>query len=260
MPDVVEHQGLPIDRAFLRQDTADYSLADAVEKVRCAGSDSLFQGWADKVRGTLNLAYPIYLKLLNEGPEAWNELLKHPYLDTEKGQRKRKPSAKNPALTALQVVARPQDMAQQKACSQYAAMLLYAASSSIPSARFAEVMRETTLREATQDVRKRRRKWRSLSASVELSSLQPCSSQTEPAVSERVESSPFEETSRVAGGGELRLTLVGSGFSDVERSLPVDQERARALRRILTDPGSNTATELLVELAAALKAPEHGPP
>jgi len=102
----------------------------------------LFLTWQDKLAGPLFTSYRLLLAIIDGGTSAFHRVLLDPYFRT----RKRKPSERKIALIAVEVVAKPREDSEMKACSSYAQLLERAIRLEVRLEDFVERMEAEPLR------------------------------------------------------------------------------------------------------------------
>ena len=117
--------------------------------------ESLFHSIEEKIRGALTPAYAVYLHL-RSNPAAWDEVARVPPFD----HRPRRPKVGTEAVVAVTLTAKPRDLDEQRACSDYATALVWAEMHQVMPAEFADRVATEGLRRCRDYVRAVRREAR----------------------------------------------------------------------------------------------------
>ncbi len=223
-------------RAIVDRDTA----ADLAACFNFNGGVSLFYSFNNKMYEALNVSYPAFLRLKSGGEAAIAEVFDHPAFQG----RKRRPKKGTEATLAVQLVAWPQNPVEQKATSEYANLLIWAAAHEIAPADFIDRTSRITLKVAKSFVRGLRSEVRStVAAPPPASSRAEASPDASSAISENqlapTPSAPFQH--------RILVTLEGPGPSRTF-TRPIDAELFKALLAMPEPEAGDHSPQRLFEI------------
>ncbi len=175
----------------------------------------LFASRAEK-RRALNAGYPLYLRLSADSGAAVEALLSHDRFPS----RQRLPSRSNLALIVVLLVAKPEDKAERRICSDYAALYDYALAHEVYPADFLDRMAKVTLEEASRYVR-------SVKAAQKPASTDPA---------------------------DLPLALHADGDKDARQKAPLQQDEKKGRIEIVVQSADGSTTTAKRDLSAGTSA------
>ncbi len=223
-------------RAIRDRDTA----ADLAACFNFNDGASLFYAFGDKICAALNVAYPAFLHLKAGGEAAIAEVLNHPAFQG----RKRRPKKGTEATLAVQLVARPQNPVDQKAASEYANLLIWAAAHEIASGDFVARVSEITLREAKAFVHKLRTEVRTANVALAPASI---SAEDSADASSAISENQLAPTPPASFQHRILVTLEGPGPSRTF-TRPIDAELFTALLAIPEPEAGDHSPQRLFEI------------